>query len=178
MAPLKFRGPAFDTPTMTTEFAPRERADAAPSSPQRHLELADAVSAVERLASRWPAMAGEMEVARAKPSTEVYRGLLDQRGEPWRAVPEPERVKLAQAEYAVNTDQLRRQRRAGRARESAPYHHLVVLSSYHVANLRALLYAVESGEIPGWNNGDWVGETSARLPVLSHAPNRIPRPMS
>ncbi len=87
-------------------------------------------------------------------------------------------MKRAQAEFAVNTDALRRKRRAGRARESAPYHHLVVLSSYHVANLRALLYAVESGEIPGWNNGDWVGEASARLPVLGHAPNRIPRPMA
>ncbi len=40
---------------MTTEIAPLERPNAEPRSPQRELELADAVSAVERLAAGWPA---------------------------------------------------------------------------------------------------------------------------
>jgi hypothetical protein len=137
-------------------------------------EIAAAASAVEQLAADWEPPAADS--APGRPS--VPRGLVDQHGEPWRAVPEPARLQLAVEEFAVNADYARRKAHHGRPLKAAPYQHMVVLSSYHVANLRALLYAVESGEIPGWNNGDWVGEASARLPVLDHAPNRIPRPMA
>ncbi len=159
---------------MTTERVPSEWPDEEARLDRCSAEIAAAASAVEQLAADWqaPATGG----APARPS--VPRELVDQHGEPWRAVPEPARVERALEEFSVNADYARRKRRAGRTLESTPYHHMVVLSSYHVANLRALLYAVESGEIPGWDNGDWVGEAAARLPVLDHTPNRIPRPMT
>jgi hypothetical protein len=159
---------------MTTEIAPLEWPDEEARLDRCSAEIAAAASSVEKLAAEW--QAAPSEAAPGRPP--VYRGLVDQHGEPWRAVPEPARVQRALDEFAVNADYLRRKRRAGRTLEASPYHHLVVLSSYHVANLRALLYAVESGEIPGWNNGDWVGEASARLPVLDHSPNRVPQPMA
>jgi hypothetical protein len=159
---------------MTTEIAPIEWPNEEARLNRCSAEIAAAASAVEPVAA--DSEPSPSEAAPVRPP--VHRELVDQHGEPWRAVPEPERVQRALEEFAVNADYLSRKRRAGRTLESSPYHHLVVLSSYHVANLRALLYAVESGEIPGWNNGDWVGEASARLPVLGHAPNRIPRPMA
>jgi hypothetical protein len=159
---------------MTTERVPSEWPDEEARLERCGAEIEAAASAVEQLAADWQAPA--TEGAPVKPS--VPRELVDRHGEPWRAVPEPERVERALEEFAVNADYARRKRRAGRTLESSPYHHMVVLSSYHVANLRALLYAVESGEVPGWDNGDWVGEAAARLPVLDHTPNRIPRPMT